>query len=96
MVILRLALAAAAAGALARLVRRRRQAPEPLAAQDVEVAPTDPVTEVVEQEWSCECGQAYRVSGEGRHRVHWPADAAAKDPVLDGVCVDCGRDLPRD
>jgi hypothetical protein len=44
--------------------------------------------------WSCECGQAYRVTGEGRHRVFWAAEASEDDPVMGGRCVRCERPLP--
>jgi hypothetical protein len=44
--------------------------------------------------WSCACGQEYRVSGTGRHRVFWLVDAAESDPVLANNCVGCGRELP--
>jgi hypothetical protein len=46
------------------------------------------------EEWTCECGQAYRVTGEGRHRVHWTAGAPEDDPVMGGRCVACERPLP--
>jgi hypothetical protein len=46
------------------------------------------------QPWSCECGQAYRVSGEGRHRVYWLVDAPEADPVMGSTCVNCERPLP--
>src|SRR3954447_8701378 len=45
-------------------------------------------------DWTCECGQAYRITGQGRHRVYWPAGAEAGEPVLDGACVNCERPLP--
>ena len=44
--------------------------------------------------WSCECGQAYRVAGEGRHRVYWLVDAPEADPVMGSTCVNCERPLP--
>jgi hypothetical protein len=46
------------------------------------------------EEWACECGQAYRVTGEGRHRVYWTAGAPEDDPVMGGQCVACERPLP--
>ncbi|HEU4657386.1 MAG TPA: hypothetical protein VFR97_07665 [Capillimicrobium sp.] len=46
------------------------------------------------QPWRCECGQRYRVSGEGRHRVYWVEDAPEGDPVLGTECVNCERPLP--
>jgi hypothetical protein len=45
-------------------------------------------------DWTCECGQAYRVTGQGRHRVYWPAGADKADAVLDQQCVSCKRPLP--
>lgn len=44
--------------------------------------------------WACECGQAYRVAGEGRHRVYWLSDAPEGDPVMGTTCVSCERPLP--
>jgi hypothetical protein len=49
----------------------------------------------VPHEWHCEsCGQAFRISGEGRHRIYWLPDAAPSDPVVDGQCPSCGTPLP--
>jgi len=45
--------------------------------------------------WSCDCGQSFRVSGQGRHRVFWLADAEASDPVVGTTCPACDRPLPR-
>ena len=45
------------------------------------------------QEWSCACGQEFRIAGEGRHRVFWIIDAAVEDPVLGHRCPSCDRDL---
>ena len=41
----------------------------------------------------CACGQAFRVSGQGRHRVVWLPDAAPEDPLLDHHCPNCGEEL---
>ncbi len=46
------------------------------------------------EERTCECGQAFRVVGSGRHRVHWTAGAARDEAVLDGRCPTCERPLP--
>src|SRR4051812_13179090 len=46
------------------------------------------------ESWTCQCGQRYRVTGEGRHRVYWPDGAPESDPVLGGKCVSCERPLP--
>src|SRR4051794_24660233 len=46
------------------------------------------------ESWSCQCGQRYRVTGEGRHRVYWPDGAPEGEPVLEGKCVSCERPLP--
>ncbi len=99
----RLAMLAAAGAAVAAFLRSRgarttsasSSSPAPAPAPAEEARET-PVAEVVEQEFRCECGEGYRVSGEGRHRVYWPADATAKDPLLDPKCAACGRELPRD
>jgi endogenous inhibitor of DNA gyrase (YacG/DUF329 family) len=48
-----------------------------------------------EPTWSCpECGQEFRYTGEGRHRVYWVIDAGPDDPVLEGRCPRCGHPLP--
>jgi hypothetical protein len=93
-------LGGAAAGAGVALVRRRRgrltaepAVPGPAASTPGPVS-DDPVTERVDQEWTCQCGQAYRISGEGLHRVYWLPDASIADPVMDGRCANCGRALP--
>jgi hypothetical protein len=46
------------------------------------------------QPWTCDCGQAYLVSGIDRHRVYWLPDAAQSDPMLERECVSCGAPLP--
>ena len=63
--------------------------------EDAGAPPSDSAaTEAVESEFTCECGTEYRVSGEGRHRVYWKADASISDPVIDGKCVKCEKPLP--
>jgi hypothetical protein len=47
-------------------------------------------------EWPCACGQRFRVTGTGRHRVYWPADAPADEPVIGARCPFCDRPLPSD
>ena len=44
--------------------------------------------------WSCDCGQAYLVSGIDRHRIYWLPDAREFDPLLERQCVSCGSELP--
>jgi len=81
------------AGAVAQRLRRRNPVEDaPLGARDV--APDDLSETVVEREWACECGETYRVTGAGRHRVYWRSGAAVSDPVIDGKCVSCARPLP--
>jgi hypothetical protein len=46
-------------------------------------------------EWTCACGQQFRVSGTGRHRVYWLAEASAADPVVGERCPACDRAFPR-
>jgi hypothetical protein len=58
-------------------------------------AAAPPPPRAAEREWTCACGQAYRVVGEGRHRVFWRATAGPDEPVLDGECPACRRRLPR-
>lgn len=45
------------------------------------------------REWHCACGQAFRVSGEDRHRVLWPEGAAPQDAAIDDRCPACERTL---
>lgn len=71
----------AAAGAFAWRRRQRRRRPSAAA------GPT---------EWTCACGQRYRVSGTGRHRVYWLAGAPPEDPVVGERCPSCDRPLPVD
>ncbi|MEA2303534.1 MAG: hypothetical protein QOH43_814 [Solirubrobacteraceae bacterium] len=66
------------------LLRRRRTAAAP------------PPPRAAEHEWTCACGQVYRVVGEGRHQVFWLASAGPDEPVLDGACPTCERPLPRE
>jgi len=85
----------AAAAAAAVLLRRRRSSgptgPDP----NAPAPPSDaPAQSVVEQTWSCACGEDYRVSGQGIHRVYWLRDAAVSDPVMEGRCPSCERPLP--
>ena len=96
-----LAAAAGAAAAGVTVVRRRRaasgsgQSTFTDADFTVSAPPSqEPAAEAVEQTWSCQCGQEYRVSGEGRHRVYWLRDASVSDPVIDGRCPTCERPLP--
>ena len=45
------------------------------------------------QTYRCDCGQGFRVTGTGRHRVFWLDGAAEDDPVLSPQCPECGRSL---
>lgn len=75
-----------AATAVWRFVRRKRGAAGdgPGLGQDAPAAKRD---------WTCECGQQFRVSGEDRHRVFWLADADDGDPVLGDQCPSCEKPL---
>jgi hypothetical protein len=44
--------------------------------------------------FTCECGQAFRITGRDRHRVLWPEGAGRDEPVLSGRCPACDRPLP--
>jgi hypothetical protein len=45
--------------------------------------------------YQCECGHVLWVLGGGRHRVYFePRNAPLHDPVMNGVCPECGRGLP--
>jgi len=48
-----------------------------------------------EQTFTCACGAQYRVSGIDRHRVYWPLEASAAEPVIGDQCVGCGTPLPQ-
>lgn len=71
-------------------LRRRRAA---AAAGATGPAPETPAAEAVSHSAQCRCGQEVRVIGEGRHVVFWPGDATLSDPLLDGKCPACGKDL---
>jgi hypothetical protein len=43
--------------------------------------------------YTCSCGQSFRVSGTGRHRVFWLDGAPEADPLLGSQCPNCGRSL---
>jgi hypothetical protein len=46
-------------------------------------------------EYRCECGHVLRVFGEGRHQVYFePGNTALDDPVMNGSCPACERELP--
>lgn len=84
----KMAPAAGAAGLAAtgvwRLLRRRRAGAGATAPGDAPSAKRD---------WTCECGQQFRVAGEDRHRVFWLADASDDDPVLGDHCPNCEKPL---
>ena len=83
--------AAVAAGVGFALVRlRRRGADTPFAPRPLSDG-NGP-----ESEYVCDCGQAFRLTGAGRHRVYWLPDAAPADPVVSAECPNCERPLPRD
>ncbi len=77
---------AATAGTILR--RRRRERSVPPAGRTIAGAPSEPQT------YTCSCGQEYRTSGTGRHRVYWPADAPDDQPVMGDACPECGTALP--
>jgi hypothetical protein len=63
------------------------------------IAPPEarPLASVVDRrgEYRCECGNVLRVFGSGRHRVYFePGNTALDDPVMNGACPSCGRELP--
>lgn len=75
--------ASGVAYALSRMNRRRRAG-----------AHDRPPEEI--QAYTCACGQVFRMTGAGRHRVYWLAEAAENDPILGHQCPSCDRELPRD
>jgi hypothetical protein len=48
-------------------------------------------------DWTCECGQAYRVAVRGGRRTLWPKNSAAGFSThglgTDEMCVRCGKPL---
>ena len=80
------AFAAIAAGVAVLLKRTKRPGGSP-AATELAAGPQT-------RDWSCECGQAYRVNGAGRHQVFWLEGADERDPLLDDRCPSCERPLP--
>ena len=80
-------LTAAALGAVAVRARGRLGAAAGAAAGRLRPgsARSGPAASPAAQEtFSCECGQAYRVRGTGRHRLYWPEGADAR-AVLGGI-----------
>lgn len=90
------ALVALGAAGAAFLRLRRRGGPADLRAAPGSAPSREAATKVVQQQWTCQCGQDYRVSGEGRHRIYWLPDAPVSDPVTSGRCARCERELPGD
>jgi hypothetical protein len=70
--------ASAAAAALLRLRRRRTSGARRARASETH---------------RCECGEAFRVAGSGRHRVYWRAGAPDGEPLLAARCPSCDRPL---
>ncbi len=64
----------------------------PSSSQPATITPSRPG----QRTYTCpECGHTLRVFGRGRHQLYFPdEDASLGDPVMDGVCPDCGRALP--
>ena len=81
-------LAALTAGLAATVARRRRSDATPWEAPRTEEPPEEP------RMVTCTCGTEYRMTGSGRHRVYWPADAPDDQPVLGDECPQCGEPLP--
>ena len=62
---------------------------------EVSGAPLSPVGVDRRGEYGCQCGKVLRVSGGGRHRVYFEPDNTRRDdPIMNGVCPNCGRGLP--
>lgn len=59
-------------------------------------SPAPPSSQRPARTYSCrECGHVLRVSGLGRHRIYFePADERSSAPVMNGVCPQCGQELP--
>jgi hypothetical protein len=53
-------------------------------------------TAAVRETYRCACGEEFRFSGSGRHRVFWRAGAPDGDPVLAARCPACDRPLGPD
>jgi hypothetical protein len=91
------ALAAAvplAAAALAFFLRRRPSGPPPPPAPPAGSAPDETSAQQrIEHEWTCECGQVFRIAGEGRHTLFWLPAAPVSHPLLEDRCPNCDRSL---
>jgi hypothetical protein len=46
-----------------------------------------------QETYRCACGQGFRVTGTGRHRVFWLEGAPDSDPLLSPACPTCERSL---
>lgn len=71
-------------------------APAARPAEDGRLGAEDGVQWLLEdrRRWTCACGEPYRISGSGRHRIYWRVGASLSDPVTDGCCDRCGAPLP--
>jgi hypothetical protein len=78
------------------LLRRRRRSDDSTPfppATPIRPSPPRPAERPAQDAFRCACGQEFRVVGQSRHRVLWPAGAAEDDPVIDDACPSCGRSL---
>jgi hypothetical protein len=97
--VLALTVAGGAAAAVAVALVRMRPAGLRAALPSVPALPRRQASDGAAAEpetFRCDCGQEFRVSGTGRHRVYWLAGAGEDDPVLSPQCPSCDRPLPRD
>jgi predicted RNA-binding Zn-ribbon protein involved in translation (DUF1610 family) len=53
------------------------------------------IVSAAKQRFTCpQCGHVLRVSGRDRHRIYFELDDEnLSDPVMDGLCPQCGRGL---
>ena len=90
------ALFAVVAGGVAYALRRLRPGGDPPARASGRRGRAGEGEQTAHEEYRCDCGQTFHVSGAGRHRVYWRPGASPSDPVLSPTCPECDRPLPRD
>ena len=78
--------------------QRQPRGGDPLVTGTLAVLPDElPISAAVNRrvEYRCECGHVLRTFGGGRHRVFFePGDTGPDEPVMNGACPACGRELP--
>jgi hypothetical protein len=48
-----------------------------------------------QREYACPCGHLLQVFGGGHHRIYFePASRRLDNPIMNGLCPQCGLGLP--